>query len=185
MIDKNNYYLPERDTVNEFCNDFSKEVRKYKSSIKLIEETNVCYKGEKVLVPYITFFIKSPISDKDKKSLEVEFIEKYKKRFKVDEEPAINFLDSSLYVRPYKEKYYHLSIAPDARNRDFPEHNLYEITYENYIFLLDTNYSYCFNSNIDQKENLIGQFKEKDKIYIEIFKNGLSEKLLESVLSDE
>ena len=151
-------------------------IRKY--HIKSVEKTNVCYKGKGLLVPFIEFFVKGFVEEKDIKMLKENFISAYKKYFNTDIEPGINIQNSALWVREYNGRYFHLCTADDSKDKNFIDYEVFEVTSDGYNFILNQRYAY-FGSRYDEK--LIRRFNSKDKEYEEIYTHCLSENLLQMI----
>lgn len=151
---------------------------KEKYHIKSIEKANVCYKGNHILVPLFEVYVRAVLDENQEAELENYINAAYKEYYRTDILPGVNILTSALYAREYKGKYYHLRIPNDSPDRNFPDYELFEVSKEGYESVLDMKRG-TYESEYDEK--LIVRITYLDETYKEIWKNALSDKLLEII----
>ncbi len=170
-----------RDGCIEFLNWFLTQEVMEEYHIKSAEKANVCYRGKGILAPFFEVYVNA-ILDKDQKDSLKELMEiSYKRFYKTDILPGINILSSAKFVREYKGKYYHLRIAKDSPDRDFPDYELFEVPSEGYEAILMMKRA-SYDSEYDKK--FVRRISSLEDVYKEFWANGLSEKLLEMVFVD-
>ena len=167
----------------DFLDGFLTPALSEKYHIKSIKKTNVCFRGKGILAPYFEVYVKAILNDNQKEEIENLLIVAYTKYYKTDILPGINILSSALFVEKYKDRYYHLCVAKDSRDRNFVDYEIFELLPEGYEAVLNMDYA-MYQTEYDKK--LVKRINVQDASvqdeYMEVYNNRLSKKLLEMVL---
>ncbi len=173
------------DDCRDFLEGFLTTAIREKYHIKSIKKANVCFGGKGILAPYFEVYVKAVLDDNQKEEIKKLIVAAYKEYYKTDILPGINILSSALFVEKYKDKYYHLCVAKDSWDRNFVDYEIFELLPEGYEAVLNMEYA-MYQTEYDKRlvKRINVQDSSVEDEYMEIYKNMLSEKLLEMVLSE-
>ena len=166
----------------KFLNKINTPALKEKYHIRVIEETTLGRRGG-ILVPVFTVYIRTVPDEYKVAEINKIIGTAYQEHFKTNVLPLIEIRSSARYAREYKGKYYHMCLAYDSPDRDFPDFEIYEVSKEGYDAILDMKQA-GFKSQYD--ENLVVRIYSLDKAFDEAYKelqsNRLSKKLLDMLI---
>lgn len=156
---------------------------KEKYHIRTIEETTLG-RREGILIPVFTVYVRVVLDEYQEAEIKEFFNAAYTEYFETNVLPGIRINSSARYARDYKGKYYHMCIADDSPDRDFPDYEIYEVSKVGYEAILNMKQA-AFKSEYDEKMvvRIYSLDKAFDEMYEELKSNRLSEKLLDLVIA--